>query len=104
MCAQPDLHSGPMFRVSRFIWMAYLSLRVMVRPLTPFCVLLLEQACCGAAAGPRSKGMCLLKCVYLGVQQERVVNQCDHWRAPRYCFTRRYTYTHTHNHSHIPTD
>lgn len=33
--SHPVLRPGPVFRVSCFIWMAYLSLRIMLCPLTP---------------------------------------------------------------------
>lgn len=66
------------FRVSCFVWMVYLSHRVMICPLTPFCVLLSGRAHYRAAARPPCEGMRLLKCVDLGVQQERALNQCEH--------------------------
>ena len=96
------LHNGPMFGASHFIWMAYLSLRVMVCPLTPSSVLLLGQACCESAARPHSEGMRLLKSVYLGVQLERAVNQWDRRRASGYCFTRKFTCTHITIHTFPP--
>lgn len=44
--SHPVLRPGPVFRVSCFIWMAYLSLRIMLCPLTPSRVLLVGRACC----------------------------------------------------------
>lgn len=78
-----------------FYWMVYLSQRNDVCSDPPVCVLLLGQAFCRVAARPPTEGMWLLKCVNLGVQQERALNQCEHWRASGYCFTHTHITVHT---------
>lgn len=101
--SHPVLRPGPVFRVSCFIWMAYLSLRIMLCPLTPSRVLLVGRACCWDRRQASEWRNAAVKCIWgtAGEGSESVWSL----ESLRVLFHGQiHTHTHMYNHSHIPSN